>query len=135
MWEQWIKMAQESLEAANQMESIAPRSAVSRYYYAAFQAMTALLHRRGTHPPEGREAWNHTGDGSTPELVEIELNTLIRNRDKRKDMSRRLKTLYLVRVSADYYSQDDVETKLARVGKDAEFLGKVATDTLLKGRL
>ena len=59
-WQLWQDMARESEQAARLAEDGGcPRSAASRYYYAAYQAVTALLLYRGLTPPEGREAWSH----------------------------------------------------------------------------
>lgn len=66
-WQSWREMAQESEKAARLAEADGClRSAASRYYYAAYQAATALLLYRGLTPPAEREAWSHE---NTPQLM------------------------------------------------------------------
>ena len=66
-WENWWRMAQGSLTAAQVLEQQGEyRSGASRAYYAAYQAVTALLLYAKQTPPEGREAWSHE---VTPDLV------------------------------------------------------------------
>lgn len=56
-WQLWQEMARVSKEAAQLAETGGClRPAASRYYYAAYQAVTALLLYQGLKPPEGREA-------------------------------------------------------------------------------
>lgn len=99
-WRQWQIMAQESEKAARAAEAEGClRSAASRYYYAAYQAATALLVYRGLTPPQDRQAWPHD---LTPDLVVEQLEPLLRSRDRRNDMARRLRELYKRRVVADY---------------------------------
>lgn len=66
-WQAWLEMARESQEAAQQAEANGHfRSAASRYYYAAYQAVTALLLYRRVPTPEDRQAWSHD---QTPDLI------------------------------------------------------------------
>lgn len=117
-------MAQESLEAGGKIMDTSPRSSASRFYYASYQAMTALLRYKGDlTPSQDREAWNHE---DTPNMVVAHLAHLIPQRGRREDLKNRLRLLYKIRISADYISADDVQTHLGKVRKDAEFLVKVA---------
>lgn len=51
-WEQWLAMTREASETAQLAEAAGHlRSAGSRYYYAAYQAVTAMLHYRGAAGP------------------------------------------------------------------------------------
>ena len=91
-WNLWQVMARESKRAARLAEGgDCPRSAVSRYYYAAYQSATALLLYRGLTPPAEREAWSHD---ETPILVAMDLSTIIARRDLRRDIALRLRQLY-----------------------------------------
>ena len=100
-WELWRTMAQEASETAQMAEAAGHlRSAASRYYYAAYQAVTALLLYRGLITPVAREAWSHS---QTPILLYEDTEALIVPRDRRRDLAIRLLTrLYELRVAADY---------------------------------
>ncbi|MDQ2687344.1 MAG: HEPN domain-containing protein [Armatimonadota bacterium] len=128
-WQQWQEMARESERAAHLAESAGCyRSAASRYYYAAYQAATALLVYRGLTPPATREAWSHP---DTPILIKTELRTLIPSRDRRNDLAARLKTLYALRVSADYAASRTVRAdQAAAVRRDTGFILGIAEDVL-----
>ena len=66
-WEQWREMAREVEKGAwAAAKEGCLRTSVSRYYYAAYQAATALLLYRKLTPPQNREAWNHD---TTPLLI------------------------------------------------------------------
>jgi len=120
-WRQWWEMAQESLSVARAAEeSGGYRSSASRYYYAAYQAATALLLYRGLTPPQGREAWTHE---DTPFLLAFETGTLIRSRDRRNDLAARLRNLYRLRLVADYSARQIVSrTRVERARRNADFL-------------
>jgi len=128
-WRLWQEMARESEEAARLAEAGGClRPAASRYYYAAYQAATALLLYRGLTPPLGREAWNHE---DTPALLQDQLRTLIRSRDKRNDLAARLVDLYRVRIIADYQGRRVVSlSRLAGAGRDARYILRVMEDVL-----
>jgi len=104
-----------------------PRSAVSRYYYASYQAMSALILYVGLTPPEGREAWGHE---QTPILIKEHLRVVIPNTGRRQDLAGRLGKLYKLRVVADYISTENVAGSLEQVRKNAVFLLKVTQDIL-----
>jgi len=133
-WELWIEMAHESLQTAAGAEvGGLLRSSVSRYYYAAYQAITALLLYRGVTPPvvDGvpREAWSHA---DTPELIRQQLGTVVRNRDKRSDLAKRLSVLYRMRVIADYAARTSVtQENVDAARRDAGYLVKTADRILL----
>lgn len=120
-YEKWLVMARQSFETADLSKNSGDmRSAASRYYYAAYQAVTELFLYRGLTPPAGREAWSHD---ETPDIMVNDLSPLIRARDTRNDLSVRLISLYDLRVIADYRASktlDDEEAKEAR--KDAGFI-------------
>lgn len=128
-WRLWQEMARESEEAARLAEAGGClRSAASRYYYTAYQAATALLLYRGLTPSLGREAWNHE---DTPALLQDQLRTLIRSRDKRNDLAARLVDLYRVRIIADYQGRRVVSlSRLAGAGRDARYILRVTEDVL-----
>ena len=120
-------MAGESFIVANRLVSDQPRSAVSRYYYASYQAMSALILYVGLTPPEGREAWGHE---QTPILIKEHLRVVIPNTGRRQDLAGRLGKLYKLRVVADYISTENVAGSLEQVRKNAAFLLKVTQDIL-----
>lgn len=128
-WRLWQDMARESEEAARLAEAGGClRPAASRYYYAAYQAVTALLLYRGLTPPLDREAWNHE---DTPALLQDQLRTLIRSRDKRNDLAARLVDLYRVRIIANYQGRRVVSlSRLAGAGRDARYILRVMEGVL-----
>ena len=100
-WRNWHQMAVDSQRAAEELETVRPRSCVSRIYYSAYQAVTAVLLYRGCLPPADREAWTHE---ETPRLITEQ---------------------------ADYVSEEDVDgTSVNSAMRDGNFLLKVATDLL-----
>jgi uncharacterized protein (UPF0332 family) len=125
----WWDLSQESAEGARAAEAAECwRSSASRYYYAAYQSVTALLLHVGLAPPGGREAWSHD---DTPELVREHLRGVIRSRDQRNDVADRLRRLYKTRLGADYVSADPITSKtLETVRKDAGYIIKVAQSIL-----
>ena len=131
-WQLWWEMACESEAAARQAEADGHlRSSASRYYYAAYQAVTALLLYRGMTPPAEREAWGHI---ETPPLLRDYLRSLIRLRDKRSDLAARLVDLYRLRLAADYESHSLVDAaKITRAARDAGYILKITGGILPKG--
>lgn len=130
-WEQWLLMARGSLASARlllRQEEI--RSSASRAYYAAYQAVTAILLYHGMTPPEDREAWSHD---ATPDLIRRLAPTALRQ-DRRKDIAQRLADLYDLRVTADYISLVEVEElSLKTALKNASFIVGVAGNVLPRG--
>ncbi len=128
-WQAWLEMAHESEEAAQRAEADGHfRSSASRYYYAAYQAVTALLLYRGIIPPAGREAWSHE---ETPALLQDQLQTLIRSRERRNDLAARLKELYRQRLTADYQGARTVTAaQVVKAGRDTRFILRVADGKL-----
>lgn len=122
-------MAQESEKAARLAESEdCFRSAASRYYYAAYQAATALLVYRGLTVPADREAWSHP---DTPLLVQTELRMLIPSRNRRNDVASRLRDLYDFRVDADYIaSRTILQGSVTVARRKAGFILSVAQGVL-----
>lgn len=125
-------MARESEEAARLAEAGGClRSSASRYYYAAYQAVTALLLYRGLTPSADREAWSHE---DTPGLLQDQLQALIGSRDKRDDLADRLTGLYRLRLIADYRTVRSVTTtQIVTAGWNARFILRVV-DEKLPGR-
>ncbi len=126
-WERWLVMAREASETA-QLAEVAGhlRSAASRYYYAAYQAATALLLYRGLIPPAGVEAWSHF---LTPTLLGEETQTLIKSRGRRTDLATRLRDLYELRITADYRAEGEIaQNQIAAARRDAGFILKVVND-------
>ena len=122
-------MARESERAARLAEADGClRSAANRYYYAAYQAMTAILLYRGLTPPADREAWSHD---ETPSLIEGQQPLFVGTMSQRRDMAHRLRELYKVRLIADYSGTHDVAAgKVATARKSVGYLFKVADSVL-----
>ncbi len=132
-WELWMAMARESSETAQGAEADRHlRSAASRYYYAAYQAVTALLHYRGATVPAGRQAWGHD---QTPDLIVDQLAPLLKARDKRNNLARRLERLYKTRIIADYMADTPIRVEgLESVRRDSNYILKVAEKILPERR-
>ncbi len=126
-WRLWQGMARESEEAARLAEAGGClRPAASRYYYAAYQAVTALLLHRGLIPPAEREAWSHV---DTPQLLQDQLRPLIRSRSRRDDLAQRLADLYRLRVAADYEGTEVIgASRVQGAGKDARYIVRLVGD-------
>ena len=131
-WKLWREMSRGSMRSAEMIarstEEKFIRSAISRYYYASYQAVTAMLLQSGTNTtPEGREAWSHK---ETPKLVRKYLRTLIGNRRNLNTVVSNLSYLYKQRIFADYDGRSlSVET-LVEVAKEAAFIIKIAEGSL-----
>ena len=130
-WENWLQMAQGSLAAAQLLAAQGEtRSSASRAYYAAYQAVTAILLYHGMTPPEDREAWSHD---ATPDLIRRLVPTIIRQ-DTRRDIARRLRACYDLRLTADYIGAAEVTASELKIAlKDASFIVGVAGDVLPRG--
>jgi uncharacterized protein (UPF0332 family) len=133
-WEQWQRMAVESQMAAHLLAGAGHlRPSASRYYYAAYQAATALLLYGKVIPPEQREAWSHE---ATPQLLKSQLSRVVRSRDVRNSMGERLSALYHPRVTCVYQAGQKIDRDdLERARKDAGYVMKVAGDALKEGRM
>lgn len=106
----WFAMASESYAGAVRLEKEGYiRSALSRYYYAGYQAVTAALLYRGVTPPTvggtAREAWSHE---DTPDVFLKQIEAIDTNRDRRRIIAQRLRELYQRRITADYISQSEL---------------------------
>ena len=138
LWQYWILMAEESQLAAIQAhEAGYTRSASSRYYYSAYQAITALLHYTGQRPPEktadsedetGREGWSHQ---KTPDIIIENCGRLIRSKDERQRLASNLKELYKIRLEADYHGKEKIKiSSLVSVARKSKYLMKVVLGIL-----
>ena len=123
-WERWWIMAQGSLAAAILLNTQGEmRSSASRAYYAAYQAATALLLYSRQVPPGDREAWSHE---ATPTLLQT-LPDRIASRALQKDLGERLRTLYGLRLIADYQGEAEIDAKQAQFAvRSAAFVAKSA---------
>ncbi|HZP83600.1 MAG TPA: HEPN domain-containing protein [Chthonomonadaceae bacterium] len=131
-WQQWREMARESAKAAQQVEAEGClRSSASRYYYAAYQAVTAVLLYRKLTPPDTEEAWSHA---VTPQLLEEHFEPLIRSKDRRQNLAYRLSELYKLRILADYRGSKRIDEKQMNAARrDAGYIVKVAERILPEG--
>ncbi len=122
-------MALESLEAARAAEEARCwRSCVSRCYYAAYQAATAVLVHVGPTPPAGREGWSHS---YTPGMLRDHLRGIVRQRATRNDVGYRLAKLYKARLAADYTGSQPITSILVETARrDAAYIMKVARTVL-----
>ena len=131
-----LQVAQDSQVAANMLYQKHPRSCASRYYYAAFQASTAILQHIGETPPtvEGvqREGWSHD---DTPGMLLNNLKKLLTDRDQRKKLYTDLSWLYKMRVQADYEAEADFENiNTSDIRKRSNYVVKVAIETVSRGK-
>lgn len=100
----WNLLASNSYKAANLLvQARCERSCASRAYYAAYSRATKALARLGICFPAGREGPSHA---KLPELVESHLSMIGAHRWRVSDY---LKTLYKLRVIADYRPSDSVD--------------------------
>jgi uncharacterized protein (UPF0332 family) len=128
----WWEMSLDSARAARAAEAAGCwRSSVSRYYYAAYQATTAVLLHLGLVPPAGRQGWSHA---DTPEVIRDHLRPIVRSSHHRNDLASRLLKLYRTRVAADYVGSDPItSTTVEAARKDAGRIIKVAPSILPHG--
>ncbi|RPI63315.1 MAG: HEPN domain-containing protein [Planctomycetaceae bacterium] len=115
----WNTMASNSYKAANLlMQEQCDRSCISRAYYAAYSRATkALAMSGGATFSAGREGPTHSG---LPGMVETHLASLGEHRWRVSDY---LRTLYMLRLIADYRPSDEIENTDAR--KALELMGLV----------
>lgn len=127
-WQQWLAMAIESQNAAVAAEaSRFYRSSVSRYYYAAYQATSAVLIYRGLTPPPEEEAWGHA---ATPDMLVEHYVTYVRSRDVRQRYAKQLRELYRYRIRADYRGSERLDTEISQARMYAGRLVRLAVDVL-----
>ena len=106
----WVEISRSSLNAAASLASEHPRSSVSRSYYAAYAAATAVLHRAKMKMPVDRESPPHHGLGSRLSDGLGKGASVSRAREVRKYMS----VLYKYRLAADYSARETVDGRTAR---------------------
>lgn len=124
-----MAMAQDSEAAATAAKSISRfRSAVSRYYYSAYQSATALLIHTGQTPPTGREGWTHQ---DTPEMFRVCMRSVLKDSINRNKLAGDLKALYKLRIIADYVSREKISADdVTRAGSIAGVWLKCAAKIL-----
>ena len=127
-WQQWLLMAVESNNAAEDAQSAKHwRSSVSRYYYSAYQAVSAVLIYRGPTPPPEEEAWGHA---STPDMIVEHFAPYIRSKDVRQRYANQLRELYSWRIKADYRGKANLQDATDKVRMFASRLMQLA-ETIL----
>ena len=126
-WRQWREMSVESLEAARSVERYHPRSSVSRYYYAAYQQVTAVLHYHGgLVPPDNREAWKHK---DTPDMIAAHFRRFISRRVV-NGLINELTYLYQLRIYSDYVSNVIVLNQVKDARKSSLYIISVCVKIL-----
>lgn len=97
--DKWLESARRSQGAARLLHGNATfvRSSVSRYYFAAYAAAHAVLLHLGKTPPQ-QGNWSHKG---LPDVLRTVLTAIARV-DNSAAYSQMLRTLYDLRVVADY---------------------------------
>jgi hypothetical protein len=136
LWLDWLAAADDSLIAGRITEQAASRSAASRYYYASYQAATAILLYLGLTPPgvqadgEMRGAWNHA---LTPVLLESSVERVGANATARRELRRKIALLYKVRIKADYHPAERIE-RIDEIRRSAEGVVKYAHRVIDDGR-
>jgi|SRR5579862_2044028 len=127
-WRLWLAMALEAHRAARAAEQLQLwRSSVSRYYYAAFSATSAVLLYSGLIPPVDEEAWSHA---QTPEMIREHYGRFVKSRDKRNRLSSDLSDLYKLRIYADYRCRERVDNRVVEARKRSSHVIKVSLDIL-----
>ena len=111
-WQQWLNKAQASITAGqNSLEAGDLAAAVSRAYFAAFQAVTGVLIKRGYQPNSETGNWGH-------KVTQNQFTVLIQQiRSKRRRLRRErehFKDLYFYRAFADYGDDSIITTQLTR---------------------
>lgn len=105
-------------------------AAVNRAYFAAFQAVTGALIRRGNQPNQETGNWGHTG-------TQNQFTVLIRRiRSKRRRLQRArqyFRNLYLARPYADYgddsiFTTNTVEQLVREAGQVISLMQKLIED-------
>jgi uncharacterized protein (UPF0332 family) len=132
---QWIEKSKKAQLAALELVSVAIDSAASRFYYAAYQAVTALMHSRGHHPPQidgvQREGWTHE---DTPFMVENMLKPVL-TQGQRRQVAGDLRKLYRFRIYADYAGERGITgAQLEKIRMMSGRIVKVAQEILIDGR-
>lgn len=132
-WKNWRAMALEAQRAGLLLfDAHLYRSSLSRFYYAAYQGVTAVLLYRKLTPPLGREAWSHD---ETPQLIVEQLPIFFRSARMRFELRQHLEELYRLRLSADYLGEDEITVSAARIAsRKSNYLIKVMHDILPERR-
>ena len=107
-WQGWLNKSQASIIAAqNSLKAGNLAAAVSRVYFAAFQAVTGALIKRGNQPNPATGNWGHSAtQNQFPVLVRQ-----VHSKQRRLRQARRyFKRLYFYRAFADY-GDDSTFTK------------------------
>ena len=108
----WLHSASDSYAAASKLALQHPRSACSRYYFAAYAAAHALLLRLGQTPP-ARGNWPH-------ESLADQLGACLATRAGSRSVSvyrQSIRNAHRLRVVADYgvrFPMSDSDAALAR---------------------
>jgi len=99
-WQQWMNKSQASITAArNSLAAGDLAAAASRAYFAAFQAVSGALIKRGYQPNMATGNWGHLG---TQNQFSV-LIRQIRSKQRRLRQAReKFTNLYLTRPIADY---------------------------------
>ena len=111
-WEQWMHKSKASIIAArNSLQAGDFAAAVSRAYFAAFQAVTGALIKRGNQPNPATGNWGHSGTQKQfPVLVRQ-----VRSKQRRlRQAQRNFTRLYFYRPHADYGDDSIFTTNLTQ---------------------
>lgn len=110
-WQQWFDKSTASISAAR--SSLAAGdfvAAVSRAYFAAFQAVTGALIKLRQQPNEITGSWGHSG-------AQNQFSILIRRSDRKRDRLTRarhsFRNLYRIRPIADYGDDSIITESMA----------------------
>jgi uncharacterized protein (UPF0332 family) len=114
MPQNWLEVAQDARNAANEMVQDRFRSCISRAYYAAYSKVAhELAFTAGLTMPADRGGPHHTGGrGAIRPMVETSMPNM--EQAKRVKLSELIGRLYTLRVDADYKPSVEVEGRDAR---------------------
>ena len=109
----WQEIGQDNFRAGRELfDRKRYRSAVSRFYYAAFSVLTHELHLAGADFGDQQQTPNHKG---LPKLLKLHLKIATRAKNECVSIIRRL---YAARILADYQRRTVDETISREVMRD-----------------
>ncbi len=130
-WQQWLNKSHASVTAAqNSLKARDLAATVSRAYFAAFQAVTGVLIKRGDRPNSATGNWGHKGtQNQFPTLVRQVPSKQRRLQQARGNFTR----LYFYRSRADYgddsiFTTNSIQQLVREAGQVVSLMHKLIED-------